>query len=284
MRKKEIKAKLDEIIDFSGVERYIDTPVKRYSSGMYVRLAFGVAAHLDPEILVIDEVLAVGDAEFQKKCIGKMQDVSRSEGRTVLFVSHNMAAVKSLCTQSIVLKNGMVDFEKGDTELAIQHYIRAEISASKILLRNRKDRSGRGRIQFTAVEYLNGAGEIVPSLISGEKAEIRAYYQNPEQFESINNKIEVSITHPEGIILIQFNNFLKNFPLKLNHKEGYVSVHIDRLPVSGGQYFINLLVFSNDLLEDWVIHAGSLLVEEGDYYGYGVSSTGIKADHTWEEN
>jgi len=284
MRKKEIKAKLDEIIDFSGVERYIDTPVKRYSSGMYVRLAFGVAAHLDPEILVIDEVLAVGDAEFQKKCIGKMQDVSRSEGRTVLFVSHNMAAVKSLCTQSIVLKNGMVDFEKGDTELAIQHYIRAEISASKILLRNRKDRSGRGRIQFTAVEYLNGAGEIVPSLISGEKAEIRAYYQNPEQFESINNKIEVSITHPEGIILIQFNNFLKNFPLKLNHKEGYVSVHIDRLPVSGGQYFINLLVFSNDLLEDWVIHAGSLLVEEGDYYGFGVSSLGIKADHTWEEN
>ncbi|HMQ45495.1 MAG TPA: ABC transporter ATP-binding protein, partial [Mariniflexile sp.] len=106
MTKKEITSKLDEIIDFSGCERYIDTPVKRYSSGMTVRLAFAVAAFLEPEILIIDEVLAVGDAEFQKKAIGKMQDISRGEGRTVLFVSHNMAAVKSLCTRAILLENG----------------------------------------------------------------------------------------------------------------------------------------------------------------------------------
>jgi lipopolysaccharide transport system ATP-binding protein len=108
MRKKEITRKLDEIIDFSGVERYIDTPVKRYSSGMYVRLAFAVAAHLESEILIVDEVLAVGDAEFQKKCLGKMGDISKGEGRTVLFVSHNMAAVKSLCSAGIVLENGLV--------------------------------------------------------------------------------------------------------------------------------------------------------------------------------
>ena len=106
MTKQEISRKLDEIIDFSGCERYIDTPVKRYSSGMMVRLGFAVAAHLDPEILVVDEVLAVGDAEFQKKAIGKMQDVSKGEGRTVLFVSHNMAAVKSLCNRGVVLENG----------------------------------------------------------------------------------------------------------------------------------------------------------------------------------
>jgi lipopolysaccharide transport system ATP-binding protein len=106
MTKREIKSKFDEIVDFSGVERYIDTPVKRYSSGMYVRLAFAVAAHLEPEILIIDEVLAVGDAEFQKKCLGKMKDVSVNDGRTVLFVSHNMAAIKSLCTQSLLLVNG----------------------------------------------------------------------------------------------------------------------------------------------------------------------------------
>ena len=111
MRKKEITRKLDEIIDFSGVERYIDTPVKRYSSGMYVRLAFAVAAHLESEILIVDEVLAVGDAEFQKKCLGKMGDISKGEGRTVLFVSHNMAAVKSLCTKGIVLENGLISFE-----------------------------------------------------------------------------------------------------------------------------------------------------------------------------
>lgn len=111
MTKREIKAKFDEIVDFAGVERYIDTPVKRYSSGMYVRLAFAVAAHLEPEILIVDEVLAVGDAEFQKKCLGKMKDVSVNDGRTVLFVSHNMAAVKQLCTTGIVMKNGGVIFD-----------------------------------------------------------------------------------------------------------------------------------------------------------------------------
>jgi lipopolysaccharide transport system ATP-binding protein len=108
MTKAEIKSKFDEIVDFAGVERYIDTPVKRYSSGMYVRLAFAVAAHLEPEILVVDEVLAVGDAEFQKKCLGKMKDVSVNDGRTVLFVSHNMAAVSSLCNTGLILKNGGV--------------------------------------------------------------------------------------------------------------------------------------------------------------------------------
>ncbi|GAB3513147.1 ABC transporter ATP-binding protein [Spirosoma knui] len=121
MRKREIKAKLDEIIDFSGCERYIDTPVKRYSSGMTVRLGFAVAAHLEPEILVVDEVLAVGDAEFQKKAIGKMKAVSQHEGRTVLFVSHNMAAVKNLCTRGIVLNKGRFAFE-GTTASAIAHY------------------------------------------------------------------------------------------------------------------------------------------------------------------
>ena len=122
MRKKEINRKLDQIIDFSGVERYIDTPVKRYSSGMYVRLAFAVAAHLDSEILIVDEVLAVGDAEFQKKCLGKMGEVSKGEGRTVLFVSHNMIAVKQLCNIAIILRNGMVA-EFGEATPTIDKYL-----------------------------------------------------------------------------------------------------------------------------------------------------------------
>lgn len=122
MTKKEIASKIDEIIEFSGCERYIDTPTKRYSSGMTVRLAFAVAAFLEPEILVVDEVLAVGDAEFQKKAIGKMQDISKSEGRTVLFVSHNMAAVKSLCTKGIVLEHGKVAF-KGNSEECVSYYL-----------------------------------------------------------------------------------------------------------------------------------------------------------------
>jgi lipopolysaccharide transport system ATP-binding protein len=122
MRKREIDRKLDEIIDFSGVERYIDTPVKRYSSGMYVRLAFAVAAHLESEILIVDEVLAVGDAEFQKKCLGKMGEVSKGEGRTVLFVSHNMQSIRKITKKSILLRNGNVEVE-GDTSTVIDKYL-----------------------------------------------------------------------------------------------------------------------------------------------------------------
>lgn len=128
MTKPEITSKLDEIVDFSGCERYIDTPVKRYSSGMKVRLGFAVAAHLDPEILVVDEVLAVGDADFQKKAIGKMQDVSKGEGRTVLFVSHNMTSIKALCKRGIILSNGML-VDDGPVDTIVTHYLRGDNEA-----------------------------------------------------------------------------------------------------------------------------------------------------------
>lgn len=131
MTKTEIDRKLDEIVDFAGVEKYLDTPVKRYSSGMMVRLGFAIAAHLEPEILVVDEVLAVGDAEFQKKAIGKMQDVSKGEGRTVLFVSHNMAAVRSLCKKGIVMKNGSID-SIGDITSAIERYLKNNDDAENV--------------------------------------------------------------------------------------------------------------------------------------------------------
>ena len=130
MTKAEIRSKFDEIVDFAGVAKYVDTPVKRYSSGMMVRLGFAIAAHLEPEILVVDEVLAVGDAEFQKKAIGKMQDVSKGEGRTVLFVSHNMAAVRSLCTRGVMLKNGMVDFI-GNIPDTLDHYLKIDGKTKK---------------------------------------------------------------------------------------------------------------------------------------------------------
>ena len=143
MTKTEIEAKFDEIVDFAGVTKYIDTPVKRYSSGMYVRLAFAVAAHLEPEILIVDEVLAVGDAEFQKKAIGKMQDVSRNDGRTVLFVSHNMTAVKKLCKNGILLKNGYIK-ALGSIDDIVGSYL-AEESISGIVNKywSLKDAPGR---------------------------------------------------------------------------------------------------------------------------------------------
>lgn len=132
MRRAEIARKMDEIIDFAGVERYIDTPVKRYSSGMYVRLAFAVAAHLEPEILIVDEVLAVGDAEFQKKAIGKMEDVSSGQGRTVLFVSHNMKAVSAMCSRTLLMQDGNVVFN-GDTEEALDRYLGGKASTDDVL-------------------------------------------------------------------------------------------------------------------------------------------------------
>jgi lipopolysaccharide transport system ATP-binding protein len=167
MRKKEITSKLDEIIDFSGVERYIDTPVKRYSSGMYVRLAFAVAAHLESEILIVDEVLAVGDAEFQKKCLGKMGEVSKGEGRTVLFVSHNMGAIKTLCTKGMYLKNGEVSFE-GNSEETITEYLSDSSGQIGIPIENRTDRIGNGRIKVKNIIFRNKSNVPTSEIMAGD--------------------------------------------------------------------------------------------------------------------
>ena len=152
MTKTEIRSKFDEIVDFSGVERYIDTPVKRYSSGMYVRLAFAVSAFLEPEILIVDEVLAVGDAEFQKKCLGRMKDVSVNDGRTVLFVSHNMAAVKSLCTQGLIMSNGQLILQSS-VDACISEYFKLVSSSlsNKNILKNFNNNS----IELYEVKLLN---------------------------------------------------------------------------------------------------------------------------------
>ena len=154
MTKQEITSKLDEIVDFSGCERYLDTPVKRYSSGMMVRLGFAVAAHLDPEILVVDEVLAVGDAEFQKKAIGKMQDVSKGEGRTVLFVSHNMASVQRLCKTGIVLNNGQVCFH-GTSSQAIDYYLNIDSTKSAIY-----ESIVTKSVQVTSIKIVNDSSDV----------------------------------------------------------------------------------------------------------------------------
>ncbi|MEO8884778.1 MAG: ABC transporter ATP-binding protein [Mucilaginibacter sp.] len=157
MRKNEIKRKFDEIVDFSGIERYIDTPVKRYSSGMYVRLAFAVAAHLESEILIIDEVLAVGDAEFQKKCLGKMDDMSKGDGRTLLFVSHNMGAIKSLCNHSILLKNGQI-VETGKTATVINKYLDSAKKQNTNSI-NWVKRKGNRKIEFLDIGLYDVEGK-----------------------------------------------------------------------------------------------------------------------------
>lgn len=163
MSKVEVKRKFDEIVDFSGVEKFLDTPVKRYSSGMYVRLAFAVAAHLETEILVVDEVLAVGDAEFQKKCLGKMNDISKGEGRTVLFVSHNMGAVNDLCTSVLFLKNGSL-YKSGNTSDLISEYFKVGINIdTNAFINDYKSRRGNGEIRFEEVSINNNSAEIDPN-------------------------------------------------------------------------------------------------------------------------
>lgn len=227
MTKKEITSKLDEIIDFSGCARYIDTPVKRYSSGMTVRLAFAVAAFLEPEILVIDEVLAVGDAEFQKKAIGKMKDISKGEGRTVLFVSHNMAAVKSLCTRGIVLENGKVVFE-GGIEESIEKY------NSDSVFENETQYNGIKIIKKALLHSSNGL------------IKYNCSFKLDVYFEADNNitnlVLGLVIKDLNDVALIGVNN-RHYHQEKINSSDtfnGMVTVYIESLKLFPGEYKIDL--------------------------------------------
>ena len=181
MTKSEITRKLDEIVDFAGVEKYIDTPVKRYSSGMVVRLGFSIAAHLEPEILVVDEVLAVGDAEFQKKAIGKMQDVSRSEGRTVLFVSHNMGAVKGLCNKALLLKNGET-LEEGDVQKITSLYLQGDAGISGEFEIGKL--SSSEELVLTKVLFKNRYDKTTNEFQIGDDLKIELYYSTERRIES----------------------------------------------------------------------------------------------------
>ncbi len=176
MTKPEILRKFDEIVAFAGVERYIDTPVKRYSSGMYVRLAFAVAAHLEPEILIIDEVLAVGDAEFQNKCLGKMKDVSDKEGRTVLFVSHNMGAVKNLCTHALLMKDGMLRKEGTPPEI-IDLYLSEGNNADRVLEWPIAERPTNHELTVCSIKVLDDKNRLDSLLTSAEDLKIEIEYK-----------------------------------------------------------------------------------------------------------
>lgn len=238
MTKKEIASKLDEIIAFSGCERYIDTPVKRYSSGMTVRLAFAVAAFLEPEILVIDEVLAVGDAEFQKKAIGKMQDISRGEGRTVLFVSHNMAAVKSLCTRGIVLEHGKVVFEGGIDE-AVSYYLSGE---SEVMNKKVFDEDYNNEVfQLNEISLRSKGQTYEESLSENLPIELHTKFQlRSEQSERYH--VTYHLYNEMGEAMFSFSNFQTT-----NLKTGDNNL-ICTIPTSffqPGQYFLSLFIIED---------------------------------------
>ena len=288
MTKAEIKNKLDEIIDFAGVHKYIDTPVKRYSSGMYVRLAFAVAAHLEPEILIVDEVLAVGDAEFQKKALGKMQDVSRNKGRTVLFVSHNMAAIQNLCTNALLLEFGKIVYQKGIVNNVIQYYLSQIKTASLIKLGDRIDRSGRGNIKVNNFEITNINGDRINNIISGDSIKFKIYYSViNNSLKPINVRVALSVTRSDGFFISLFDTEIlgQNFQY-LDKTQGAFVCLIDHCPFSEGMYFLNIAVRQNDIMEDWIQEAYSFEVIHGDFFDTGKTVppgyNGVLIDHKWE--
>lgn len=266
MRKFEIARKFDEIVDFSGVERYIDTPVKRYSSGMYVRLAFAVAAHLESEILIVDEVLAVGDAEFQNKCIGKMGDINRGEGRTILFVSHNMASIQNLCKSAIFMSKGQF-LNMGNTNSMINEYLISMNSKTEVLAEI-KDRKGNqdiffldGKVEGIKTDGINSVESFSDFLVTLE-------YRLRESVSIFNYKIDVGINNNLGdrVAWLSSSNINQNFNLTAENKLQFV---VKNCPLSPGSYTCNIFAEVNNSIADWLVNVMPFNVVEKDYYNTG---------------
>ena len=263
MTHKEVEAKFDEIIAFSGVEKHIDTPIKYYSSGMKVRLAFAVAAHLDPEILIIDEVLAVGDLAFQQKCLGKMNSVAKS-GRTVLFVSHNMVAVEGLCNRCLLMSSGSVVFD-GDVQQAVERYRSASMKLPQHTeLVQRKDRKGAGTVRFTNLTVNEGA-PIKPfePVIFDVTVDSAAHYED----------IVIAIQFCKGYreVVTTINNRHQGVKMPLTEGENHFRVVLPKLYLAPGHYLIDLWVGSMTVPEDQIVGAMKIEVEEKDIYNSGLS-------------
>ncbi len=285
MTRREISRKFDEIVAFAELERFIDTPVKRYSSGMYIRLAFAVAAHLEPEILLIDEVLAVGDAAFQKKCLGKMGEISR-HGRTILFVSHNTAAMLNLCQRGILIERGRVAAD-GPIEPVIQQYLRGLRVATPWDLRQCREREGRGRVRFTRVSFENEQGQPVEQGVSGRPLVIALDYE-AEDGQPLPN-CRASVAFYDGLGQTLFNcssELVIRDPLDLPPR-GTLRCLIPQLPLSQNHYVLTLFLEVNREVEDWILNGIELDVVDGDFYGTGRlypdgwRGKGVLVPHQW---
>jgi lipopolysaccharide transport system ATP-binding protein len=242
MKKAEIERKFDEIVAFAETEKFMDTPVKRYSSGMYLRLAFAVAAHLDPEILIVDEVLAVGDVQFQKKCLGKMQDISKGEGRTILFVSHNLDAVRRLCTRCFILSEGKL-LANGDTATVVDQYLDENAFKGKPkewIDVSQLSRTGTGEARFIAVQY--------SSLC--EAAAFKPYPNGPLEFLLVINarsamaigSIAVTIYSSAGVKLVNADTIALGQVINLRHGHNDIRLRIEKLHLNPGVYVVGLWI------------------------------------------
>ena len=268
MSKAEISRKFDEIVAFAEVEKFLDTPVKRYSSGMYVRLAFAVAAHLEPEVLIVDEVLAVGDAQFQKKCLGKMEDVAQ-EGRTVIFVSHQMSAIEKLCSSGILLNRGQAKFI-GNSKQTINYYLQdLDVEVQQTRVSDLK-RSGTGDLQITGFSIEDSIGNLLVSVSSGDCVVFVFHYEIKTDRTIENLSIGFSIHNSLGeIISILYSDYQDRYFSKLPQL-GKIKCKIHDFPYSLGRYLIGVRVLIDGVDTDWPKgYIGFIDVEAGDFFGTG---------------
>jgi lipopolysaccharide transport system ATP-binding protein len=265
MTRAEIREQFDAIVEFSGVERFLDTPVKHYSSGMYVRLAFAVAAHLKSEILIVDEVLAVGDQEFQRKCLGKMGDVA-TEGRTVLLVSHNMAAIQSLCSRAVVLRAGRLVFA-GGVDKAVAEYSSREGAELVGDLQNRRDRSGSGQIRCLSLAIRNASGSLTRSIRPQEPFEILVNYEARTALRDVVVAIDLELL--DGTKLSSLYSEFRNEMFSLTAGSGSLSCKVAGLPLKPDTYSLSVFLGGNHAVHDYVTRAMSFEVAPTDVFGTG---------------
>jgi lipopolysaccharide transport system ATP-binding protein len=272
MSKSDIKLRFDEIVEFSGVGKYIDTPVKRYSSGMYVRLAFAVAAHLETEIMIIDEVLAVGDVDFQKKCIGKMKDVSKNQGRTVLFVSHNMATVKALCNHGLFLEKGMLRLSGTVTEITDAYTTANKGLLQTTELAERTDRTGNGTVKVIGFWVEDHAGKSIDTILTGEDVVFCFNLAcGPERAKNIDFGFSF-YDGDEGSLAVIYSSYQSTFFDSEPNSVITVKCGISKFAFTMGSYKIGTRVVVNNEESDWLqAGAGFIRVENGDFFGTGNS-------------
>ena len=280
MSRNEIKSKFDEIVAFAEIEKFLDTPVKHYSSGMYVRLAFAVAAHLEPEILVVDEVLAVGDVQFQQKCLGKMGDVASREGRTVLFVSHNMGAIQALCRRGICLSAGSIAADT-DAAAAVSIYLKSlERTISKDLL-NVRERAGKGEIRLAKVEILSDSGEPTGTLTTGKPTRFVFHVSDIRSKTVINFLLyDMKGNH---ILILNSDNRSPQDSVSTTLRNAIIC-DIEKLPLLPGRYRMQVNVGCSGEHQDSLDPAAIFDVVEGYFDGrrepetpFGVVTT----SHRW---
>jgi lipopolysaccharide transport system ATP-binding protein len=283
MSRREIERKFDQIVEFADIGPFIDTPVKRYSSGMQLRLAFSVAAHLEPEILIIDEVLSVGDLAFQRKCLGRMENAA-AEGRTILFISHNLAAVQSLCDRAILLRNGRMVAE-GDVSEVVDRYVSADTGEAHVDLKDRQARGGDGQLRFTDLQLQRG-GQPIDSPTSGQDFDIVLTYETAEGRPLRGVNIAVAVTeHAADHALLNLYSETAGVDFGAMPPQGEIRCRIPRCPLPAGQYNLSIWADITGQPLDLVNRAAEMTVASGDFYGSGrtppPSHRTVMVDQEW---